>query len=123
MRAMDTSPKTEAETVRDRRRRVGRECADRLIRARVAAGMTESEAAKASGLPRSTWQEYEDGAIPDAVRGGRIEEALGVPRGAIYHDTASFTGEHAVTSSDDETAVVPQGPRVEREGFDQSEGA
>ena len=83
---MDVSPKNERDEAREKRKRVGRECADRLIRARIAAGLTESEAARAAGFARSTWQEYEDGAIPDAVRGGRIEDAVGVPRGSIYHD-------------------------------------
>lgn len=120
MATMDTSPKTEAEKSRERRRQLGRECADRLIRARIAAGLSESEAARACGLTRSTWQEYEDGAIPDAVRGGRIEDALGVPRGSIYHDVEAPPVAH--TASDFTPPPEADGPRVARDEFSQVEG-
>ncbi len=125
MAFMDTSPKTEAETSRERRRRVGRECADRLVQARIAANMTEAEAAKAVGAPRSTWQEWEAGVIPDAVRGGLIEDALGVPRGSIYRDgevlphAAANVGEREDARPD---VAATDGPRVVRDGFSQVEG-
>lgn len=72
---------------KERRRRTGEECGRRLAAAREAAGLTEVQAATLFGLPRSTLRDYEAGAIPDAVRGGAIEDALGVPRGTIYRAT------------------------------------
>ena len=104
---MEVSPRNDKETPREARRRLGLECAQRLIAARLATGKTEADCANALGVARSTWQEWEGGAIPDAVRGGRIEDMLGVARGGIYRD-----GEVPESATAD-------GPVVVREGYEQ----
>lgn len=109
---------------REKRRRLGAECGSRLTAAREALGWSQAKAADTLGVARSTWSDWEGGMLPDAVRGGEIEEALGVPRGAIYR-----SGE-ALDATPDTPVAVPapaaladvrdDGPRVVREGFDQT---
>lgn len=104
---MDVSSKNDGDEQRERRKRLSAECAARLTAAREALGLRKAEAAARLGVPRSTWQDFELGALPDAVRGGEIEDMLGVPRGSIYR-----------RSTDEQ----PDSPVVDRSAdFDQTE--
>lgn len=86
---------------KEKRRRTGEECGRRLAAAREAAGLTEVQAAALLGLPRSTLRDYEAGAIPDAVRGGQIEDALGVARGTIYRASDDLAAANAAPAPAD----------------------
>ena len=81
---MEVTQESTREDAKAARRRLGAECGARLTAAREARGWSQAKAAEELGVARSTWSDWEGGMLPDAVRGGEIEEALGVARGAIY---------------------------------------
>lgn len=49
--------------------------------------------ARAVGIAPSTYQEYEDGALPNAVTGGALERALGVEPYSIYREALPVSAE------------------------------
>lgn len=51
--------------------------AERLRAARKAKGLEVAEAAALTGVPKSSWHEYEGGAVPSATRAVTMAAALG----------------------------------------------
>lgn len=57
---------------------IRKEAAATLTRLRDERGWKAAEIARRSGIALTTYMDYEDGAFPDVVKGGRIAHVLGV---------------------------------------------
>lgn len=67
--------------------------AERLRAARKAKGLEVADIAALTGVPKSSWHEYEGGAVPSATRAVTMALALGETVESIWGSVALASGD------------------------------